>query len=157
MQPRLLKTGKGVASAAGKLVTDHGAYDRAAWTGRNESGIAPIFEKVVILVDQVEPRTAGGIIITDESQERANLSAESGVIVAVGPLAFRFDGGGRVMADGEIEKPGAGTHVWFQKFSGAALRGRDGRTYRVMDDTCIGAVALPDEAHDPFLDDEVPL
>jgi chaperonin GroES len=152
MEPRLLNTRMGAGGTQAKITTSVAEYTRAPWSGRNESGLMPLSDKILVLVDRVEVATAGGVILTDDVQERANLGAESGVIVAMGPQAFRFDDAGKVW---QGERPDVGTHVFFQRYSGQVVRGRDGRMYRTMDAQCIGAVALPDETADPFLDQSV--
>lgn len=125
MQPRVLKT-------------DIAEYSAADYSGENRSGIQPIGEKVLILTDQVNEKTSGGVYIPDEQRERQALAAETGVIVEVGAGAFAWND------DKTREwlgyKPKAGDHVYITRYSGIVFTGDDGQKYRIVDYTCIGAI-----------------
>lgn len=120
-----------------QMRTGTAVYERSEWHGQNESGFTPMADKVLILVDRVASRTAGGIDLIEDIQEKANLAAESGVVVALGTEAFRYDSQGRVWKG---LRPQPGTHAFFERYAGQVMHGRDGNIYRVMDDRCIGAV-----------------
>jgi co-chaperonin GroES (HSP10) len=133
MRPKLLKTS--VAE-----------YITSEWTGRNECGFAPIADKVIVLTDQAADHTKGGVFITEDSVERNTLAAETGILVACGPLAFSWMPDRSRKWDGEEGKPTIGDRVWIDRYSGRVMLGKDGQFYRVCDDTCIAAVEIKEEA-----------
>jgi hypothetical protein len=53
--------------------------------------------------------------------------------VALSPLAFSYE-------DAEWEKPKPGDKVMFAKFAGAAVKGKDGLDYRIINDKDVSAV-----------------
>lgn len=103
------------------------------------SGIRPTEFKVLILPKEVEQKTAGGIILPDEHKDRQQFAQQEGEIVAVAPLAFSY------ASKDEWERAGGnppkvGDRVSFAKFSGAVMKGKDGKDYRVVNDKDIFAV-----------------
>jgi chaperonin GroES len=86
---------------------------------------------------KVDEKTKGGIILPDETKERDQFAQMQGVLVAVSPLAFTY-------ADekewGLGSKPKPGDKVMFAKYAGAAVKGRDGADYRIINDKDISAV-----------------
>ncbi len=112
---------------------DGAEYAKVEFTGRNESGFIPIGAEVIVLTDEVQAKTASGIIKPDTYTERMNLSSDSGVIVALGSAAFA--------GFPEDERPKPGRRVLFERFAGRLLVSpRDGKSYRVMTFSCIGAL-----------------
>lgn len=101
-------------------------------TMKNKSGILPKEYRVLIRPDEIEEKTAGGILIPKSELERHEMAQVMGVVVAVGGNAFSD------WKDAEPPKPG--DRVYFQKFQGAAIKGEDGREYRLVNDKDIGAV-----------------
>lgn len=85
------------------------------------SGIRPRPATVLVLVDAVEEKTAGGIILTHQFQEQQTTAAETGVVAMAG--------------EGCLEE--IGTRVTFTRYSGVIVKGADGRDYRVMKDSDI--------------------
>lgn len=135
MQPKLLPLDKILKS------NDPGReYTRVEFNGVNESGFEPIGDKVLILPDQASEITSGGIMLTAEMIERHTLAAETGVIVSVGDGAFSFHTDG---SKWQGRKPVAGDRIYCQRYSGIVLFGADGRFYRLMDTSVIGAVEKP--------------
>lgn len=119
------------------LKTDWADFEAAEWDGENRSGYEPVNERIIVLMDA--PRTkAGSIHLTDDYAEKQQLGATTGVIVATGPAAFRWN------ADRTIEwtgpRPEAGARVCIERYAGQILKGHDGRTYRIMDDKSVAAV-----------------
>ena len=125
MQDRILKTG-------------NGQFKSAVWTGKNESLIEPVCDKIVVLPDEAEKVTSGGIHIPDDIKARQSMGAVSGLLVAAGPQAFAYDSNRLVRWEGSRPKPG--DRIVFSRYSGEEYPGADGRTYRVMQDTSVGAV-----------------
>lgn len=101
----------------------------------NETGILPTEYKVLIAPDAVEEVTKGGIIIPEASREKEQYAAMTGTLVASSPLAFAYDNW-----PSDARKPMPGDRVIYAKYSGAEVKGRDGKMYRLVNDKDIGAV-----------------
>jgi chaperonin GroES len=123
------------------LTTQYGMYELAAFDGVNRSGLQPLCDKVLVLCDEATTETEGGIIITDQSQEKTTLAAITGVLIACGPQAFAYDSHRLVHWEGDRPKPG--NRVYFQRYAGFEYWGRDGRMYRIMEDRQIAAIEIP--------------
>ena len=126
MQPKLLKN------------SQLGEFVRAEFNGVNESGFEPVCDRVLILPDMGAEMTSGGIMLTAEQVDRHTMASETGVIVAIGPDAFKYTPDKTRGWDGY--KPEPGDRVYIQRYSGQVMLGKDGKFYRLMDYTCIGAV-----------------
>jgi co-chaperonin GroES (HSP10) len=128
------------------LSTDVADYERAEWSGKNESGMLPFGDAVMILPDK-SAETAGkmGLIhITEDQKDRMTLATESGVIIATGEDAFqRSPSTGRAYT-GRV--PRAGDRVLFARYSGRAFKGQDGVRYIIMTDSCVGGIEINGEA-----------
>jgi chaperonin GroES len=114
-----------------------GKYKAAEFAG-NKSGVTPLGKKVLVLTDEFEGTFAGGKLeFLSDQVERMNLASESGVIVQCSAEAFthHYDGS-RWMG----RTPAPGDHVYFEKYAGLLVMGNDGKKYRLMDDSCIGAI-----------------
>lgn len=101
-----------------------------------DPGLRPMEFNVLILPEEVEAKTKGGIILPDEVKDADKAAANRGLLVAVSPVAFDF-------AEFKDVKPEVGDHVWYGRYAGTEVRGRDGRTYRLCKDRDIGAVIEP--------------
>jgi chaperonin GroES len=98
-------------------------------------GIHPTEYRVLVLPKPVDEVSKGGIIIPDQVKEQNQFAQMEGTIVAASPLAFTYaewPDGARI--------PGAGDRVLFGKYSGAIVKGRDGKDYRLVNDRDISAV-----------------
>ncbi len=129
------------------FTTEHGSFVSTRWDGENRSGIKPYCDKVVVRVDAAATYTgrSGKILLPDNISERQTLSSTTGVIVAVGPIAFCWDSDRTVRWEGE--KPAPGTRVCFQKYAGQEYTGIDGNMYRVMQDRSLaGEMEFQDDA-----------
>ena len=129
MQERLIKTMMGTFVAAD-------------WGGKNESGISPIGDNVLVMPDKAAEQSEGGIIIPEQQRERQQFAAESGVLIALGPDAYLWSSDRQRKFEGERPQPGQ--RVVMKRYSGISTFGADGKTYWVMSDSCIGAVYTPD-------------
>jgi co-chaperonin GroES (HSP10) len=126
----------------GRLITgDQREFVVAAWSGTNESGYQPLDDKVLVLMDEHATETAGGVYIPDHAAARQTMASETGVIVAMGAAAFEYDDDVRRKWVGHRPEPG--DRVYVSRYAGQLLQGVDGRTYRLMSQACIGAVATP--------------
>lgn len=97
----------------------------------NLSGIQPVEYKVLVLIEETEKVTKGGIILTTDHKERADMAQVKGVLVAVGGNAFS-DWSGNI--------PAVGNRVMIAKYSGLVAEGDDGKMYRLCSDKDIAAV-----------------
>lgn len=91
-------------------------------------GLDPLGYNVLVALDVVEERTAGGLIVPQKFIEREDGAAERGRIVAVSEMAFK---GGDW---GECPVPPIGATVLFQRYAGNEFEGEDGRKYRIVPD-----------------------
>lgn len=131
MQPRMIRT-------------PLGQYTPVEWSSKNESGIEPLGDRVLVLPDPFSPTTTGGIDIPDDVVERHTEAAETGVLVAVGSEAWAWNSDRTRRFDGT--KPEVGQRVIFERYAGTYQYGADGKRYRLMDDKCIGGLFAADKA-----------
>lgn len=110
------------------LDNDHIVFSQ--YTGEMKPGVSARHYKVIVLLDQVVSKTAGGIQIPTESLERAENGQTEGVLVSKGGQAF---------VDW-TDPPEVGERVVFSKYAGQTLIGEDGLKYRIMNDNDIGGV-----------------
>lgn len=85
------------------------------------SAVVPIFDRVLIKVDEAKEETMGGILVAKNAAEKST----SGTIVAMGE--------GRFMENGETEPAefGVGETVLYGKYSGTAVE-FDGKDYMLV-------------------------
>ena len=126
------------------VLTPLARYVPAEWSGKSESGIYPIGDRVLVLPDKSIEETEAGIIIPAQTQDHDGLAAETGVLVAIGEAAWKWNSDRTRPFDGT--RPEIGQRVWFERYGGSIQYGVDGQAYRLMDDKCIGAVADPNAA-----------
>lgn len=126
------------------LAGNYGTYDVVAWSGKNVSGWTPIGDRVLVLPDQPSMETPGRIKIPDEVLDRNAHGAETGVIVALGPDAFKWSFDRTRPFDSE--PPKVGEHVYFERYAGQIVHGADKVLYRLMDDKCIGCILDKEDA-----------
>jgi chaperonin GroES len=100
-----------------------------------EHGIHPCEYFVLVLPDQVEEKTAGGIIIPDRTREMERGAQVRGTLVAAGPLSFTYDN----FPEGGV-RPIPGNHVTYTRYAGSEVKGKDGALYRLMKDGDICSV-----------------
>lgn len=120
------------------LMTPLGQYAPAKWSGVNESGIAPIGDRVLILPDSAADQTEGGVFVTDEQRERMDQAAETGILVAMGQDAWLWNSDRTRKYEGT--KPQVGQRVIFERYAGSFNHAADGRRYRLMDDKCVAGL-----------------
>lgn len=122
------------------LKTTQAEYEVARYTGKNESGYRPIGDRVLVLPDEAAVKTSGNVIIPDDVRERQSYAAETGIIIETGDGAFTWNGDRTRPFAGTKPKPG--DRVFFDRYSGGVVNGRDGRIYRTMDDKAIACVSI---------------
>jgi chaperonin GroES len=91
-------------------------------------GLTPVGYNVLVALDVLEEKTAGGIILPPKHTERENSASERGRVVGVSPMAFK---GG----DWEgVPTPERGCEVLFQRYAGTEFEGADSKKYRIIKD-----------------------
>lgn len=120
---------------------------------RNESGIYPSGNRVLIAPDEIEETTEGGIVLPKQTQEKYQQAQASGFLVACGPDAFSHTvervyhihgNGEKELVEERVKgyfEPFArsGDRISFAKYSGQAYKGKDGKYYLVTNDEDITA------------------
>lgn len=126
LEGRILRTG------------DQREFIHATFDGTNRSGITPLDDKVLVLMDQHAETTTGGIIVPNDTRDRQSMASETGVVVALGSEAFESsDDGARVWRG---VKPTPGDRVVVERYAGRVLQGVDGQEYRLVSQKSIGAL-----------------
>lgn len=82
----------------------------------NPTGIEPVEFKVLIEVDEIDDKSAGGLYLPQSTMEREQLGCDSGTLIAVSKMAF-FDWSGTV--------PKVGDRVIFEKYAGTLVHYRN--------------------------------
>ena len=100
---------------------------------QNSSGYQPLDVRVLVLPDEAEKKTAGGIYIPETAQEKAEWATTKATLVAVGSNAFLEWGDSAL-------KPGAGSRVVMAQYAGRVHEGADGKKYRICNDADILAL-----------------
>lgn len=126
MEPRFIKT-------------EHAEFECAEYAGQ-EAPLRPIGDNVLVLTDRMRETTSGGIYIPGTTADVHNAGAESGVIVAMGDDAFRFNMN-RTKEYSPEQRPKVGDRVCFSRYSGQVVF-REGTMFRLMTDNCIGAIEV---------------
>ena len=126
------------AVADGYVETQLGRYKKAQWSGNNESGITPWGDRILVLADEPAGKSGGGVIFTDEQQDKTGQAAETGVLVGIGNEAFVWNSDRSRRYEGP--KPTLGQRIYFERYAGGFYKGRDGKFYRLMDDKCLGGL-----------------
>ena len=88
----------------------------------NKSGISPTGHYILILPDEAETKTKGGIIIPNEAVDNAKRDTTQGILIAVGPIGWEEFGDGKPWAK-------AGDKVLYGKYAGRDMIGVDGEKY----------------------------
>jgi len=91
-------------------------------------GLKPTHYGLLVALDVLEERTAGGIILPSAHKDREDGASERGRVIAVSPMAFQ--GGDWGLA----KPPVPGDVVLFQRYAGTEFEGADKRKYRVIKD-----------------------
>lgn len=103
----------------------------------NDSGLKPMEYNVLVRMDPVEERTAGGIIIPVAKKDRDELATDEGTLVDASPHAFSYAD----WPEGQTP-PQVGERVLFAQYSGRIWE-RAGVKYRILKDKDIVAVIEP--------------
>ena len=101
----------------------------------NQSGILPTGGHIVVLPDPVEEMTAGGIILTKQTQEAEQNAVTIGSVIAVGSAAWKDLDDGLPWAE-------VGDKVSYARHAGFVMVGQDDVTYILMNDNDLLAKLL---------------
>jgi co-chaperonin GroES (HSP10) len=100
-------------------------------------GLKPSEYNIIVAVARIREQTEKGVLLSDETKETLQMSAQLGRIIRVSPLAFNYDNLSKDQA------PCVGDLVWFARYGGNEFTGRDGRTYRfIKDKDVIGVIEV---------------
>ncbi len=101
----------------------------------NPTGIRPIEYKVLVRVDELEDKSAGGIFIPEQHLEREQIAHDRGTLVDASEMAF---------SDWQGRKPEIGNKVIFNKYAGSIImhetKERKRIRYRLCNDKDIVAI-----------------
>lgn len=94
--------------------------------------IVPILHRLLVKPDEVETKTASGIVLAiNEKREQA--AAERGIVVALGTTCFKDYGGGE-------ETVLVGDKIFYAKYAGKEVEDTDGIKYILLNDEDIVGV-----------------
>jgi chaperonin GroES len=110
----------------------------------NVSGINPVGNRILLLPIEVQQKSASGIIIaTEETSAREQMANTTGIVVAMGDQCF---------ADEPAPWCKVGDKVIFAKYAGLLYLGKDGNSYRMVNDKDItGTLDADVSLVDPYL------
>jgi co-chaperonin GroES (HSP10) len=96
-----------------------------------ESGITPRGHRVLVLPDEIDEKSEGGIYLGTATQlDREQMGQTDGIVIEMGPNAYN---------DQVSPWCSVGERVIFAKYSGLMRKGNDGKTYRIVNDLDIVA------------------
>lgn len=100
-------------------------------TVANNSGIEPAGHRILVLPLEAEKVSSGGIVLPDAKVEKDALAVCEGTVISLGPCAYQ---------DQKEPWCAPGDKVVFKKFEGFVRPGKDGLSYRVIEDLHVWAV-----------------
>jgi hypothetical protein len=99
-------------------------------------GIDEVVEYNLLIAPAVMPDKIGRIHIADETRETLGLARQVGRIIKQSEIAFNYD----VWPAGGKGPPKPGDLVWFARYAGGLITGRDGKEYRLIKDKDVAAI-----------------
>lgn len=99
------------------------------------SGLSPLGSRVLVATYVGTDRSAGGIIYADKRKDSARYEGKVGLVLAIGPTAFRYDGA----FPWEGPKPVVGDWIWYRASDAPERFIRD-VSCRTIDDNLIEGV-----------------
>lgn len=91
--------------------------------------LRPVEFNVIVELDRVDEKTAGGIILPGQKVERNRLEETEGTLVSLSPFAFNYD-----EWPDDAAKPALGDRVYFARYAGILTECADGRWVRIVKD-----------------------
>lgn len=104
-------------------------------SAENGSGMVPVGTKVLVLTDEISEKSAGGVIIPSSTKEQNEFAVVTGTLVSVGACSFTDWPHSDRKWPGQT--PSTGDRVYIAKFAGVVIEGKDGKRYRLLQDTDI--------------------
>jgi len=103
---------------------------------------APTGWRILILPYQGKSKTAGGIFLPSEVQERSNISTQVGYVLKVGPLAYKD-------TDKFPSGPWCGEKQWvmFARYAGSRFQIDGGEVRILNDDEILATIMDPEDIH----------
>ena len=101
----------------------------------NGIGLRAVEFNCIVLEDQIEEKSRGGIIIPEQTKERDQFATTTGLLISVAPTAFTYE-----QWPDELSKPKEGDRIVFAKYAGSMVKGLNGVEYRIIKDKDILAV-----------------
>lgn len=102
--------------------------------------IKPAGWRILVLVLTTPEETAGGVLLTDDERERRAVNSPQGIVLALGPRAYKATEPGdyRFGVPGE-EEPwcSVGDRILFQRYGGRITRLANGQALAILNDTDI--------------------
>lgn len=99
----------------------------------NASGLQPVEYKILIEPEEVEETSKGGIVLAVSTTEKEKMAQVRGRLIAVGGNAFE---------DWAEPVPKVGDSVYYAKYAGIVVKGKDGREMRLANDKDVTAIVV---------------
>jgi len=116
---------------------------------KNESGLEPVEDKVLLLPDRVSDSIRNLIVKPEMVKAQEQMAQVRATLVASGPNAFE---------SWDEPHPQPGQRVYVCKYAGIdGIAGADGNSYKICTDTDITAIIHKDPDVDEFLGTRQPL
>ena len=115
-------------------------YEPPRYNGFNASGWQPLGDNVLVKPDVTRRKTVGGVELPDDLADRMDLMSITGVVVALGDDAYKWNAD-RTRPFAGV-KPKEGDRIIFEKYAGKVITGEDGDSYRILEDKSIGGVKI---------------
>lgn len=116
----------------------------------NLSGIEPVGTKLLILTDSIGDTTDSGLIaLPADVAERMTLAITTGVVAAVGGAAMTDWPNSDRVWPGKI--PIVGDRVHIAKYAGIIIEGKDGKRYRLIQDTDVAGIEVGEHRIQTFV------
>lgn len=97
----------------------------------NTSGLQPVEYKILIEPEEIEQKSAGGIVLAIATTDKEKMAQVRGRLIAIGGNAFE---------DWREPVPKVGDGIWYAKYSGYVIKGDDGKEYRLANDKDCAAI-----------------
>lgn len=101
----------------------------------NKSGIEPTGGHLLVLPDKVEEKTAGGIIMPQETRDKEQQAATTGTLIMAGPGAWLDIDDGKPWAK-------SGDRISYSRYAGVVMNGQDSEQYVLINDNDVLARLL---------------
>jgi chaperonin GroES len=89
--------------------------------------ITPILHRIIVKLDEVETKTASGIVIPESVTEKERKAVEVATVISIGPTCFNDYGG-------DVNTLLLGDKVIIAKYSGKEIKDLDGTKYVIIND-----------------------